>query len=629
MNRIKINHPFGFTATIFSALLLCCYTVALPQQTTQSYPVVGMPGYKAGDNPQGRASTRTTYRRPASSLPKWRPPATPLRIASTYQVTNVNDAGDGSLRKAIDSANTNPGLDVINFNIAGGGAQTITLHSALPTITGPVMIDGWTQPGFAGTPIIELDGQSAGTNINGLVLTGGNSRVRGLVINRFTGAGGFNGFGIVLDIGGGNTIEGNYIGTNVAGTTTLPNTGDGIGIFGSSTKNRIGDTTAQTRNIISGNSTGVSIATGSSGQNLVRGNYIGLDASGTVVLGNSGNGVYIDAQADTIGGLASGARNIISGSSLPAVFIGLSATGTLLQGNFVGTDVTGNLRLGNLQYGVYVDSAPNVIIGDSIPAGRNIISGNALPGVYIYGATATGIKILGNYIGTNASGTTGIGNGNGIVIDGAYNNTIGGTAPGARNVVSGNPFPGIFIKNGASGNRIINNYVGTNAAGSDTIANSAGIVIDNSPGNIIGGATAEEGNLISGNLLYGIQIRNAGATGNSIRGNFIGTDLSGTSNLGNGWDGIIINASQDTVISNVIAFNHGCGVYDSSGIKNQITQNSIFSNAGLGIDLAPRGLARNDSLDGSRATGWPATAPSSPSSPIRKILGPFRTFATK
>ena len=599
MNRTNTRIP-PLGKGLKLVLLLVLPSLSISQGVRRDYSVMGMPGRNSGEAPSPKRAHDRAFEQRLPSPAGWKPPATPLRIASTYVVTNANDAGVGSFRGAIDSANANPGLDVITFNIPGGGPQTISLLSALPTITGPVIIDGWTQPGFTGTPIIELNGQSAGANINGLVLTGGNSKVRGLVINRFAGAGG-NGMGIALIEVGGDTIEGNYIGTNIAGTVALPNTGAGIGIFGTATRNLIGGATPQSRNVISGNGLGIGTngIAGEGGENVIRGNYIGVNAAGTVVLGNSENGVYLNTPHDTIGGLVAGARNVISDNGYPGIFIDVYASGAVVQGNYIGTDFTGMLPFfGNTQNGILINEASHCIIGDPSSGGRNIISGNGYPGIYIYGATATANTVYGNYIGANAAGTGALGNSNGIYIDNAPNNTVGGVAPGARNVISGNPFPGIYVSGAAAtGNKIVNNYIGTNAAGSAALPNSAGIVIDGAPGNVIGGAATEEGNLISGNLLYGAQIRSAGATGNCVRGNFIGTDYSGTRDLGNGRDGVIINASQDSVISNVIAFNHGSGVFDSSGTQSPIAQNSMFSNASLGIDLAPRGLAKNDFLD--------------------------------
>ena len=159
-------------------------------------------------------------------------------------VINTNDSGPGSLRQAILDSNADSGdTDTIVFNIPGGGMHAITPLTALPVISQPVVIDGRTQPGFAGTPIIELNGN--GLAANGLVLTGGNSIVRGLVINRFGGS------GMLLQTNGGSVVEGNYIGTNTAGAAALPNSSHGIAV--SSANNLIGGPTAAARNVISGN----------------------------------------------------------------------------------------------------------------------------------------------------------------------------------------------------------------------------------------------------------------------------------------------------------------------------------------------------------------------------------------
>jgi parallel beta-helix repeat protein len=198
----------------------------------------------------------------------------------TLVVTNTNDSGSGSLRQAILDANATAGTQTIAFNIPGSGVITITPLSALPTITDPVIIDGTTQPGFAGTPIIELNGVNAGSLSSGLVITAGNSRVRGLVINRFRG-------GIDLTQNGSNVIEGNYIGTNATGSVAAGNVFIGISISGGSNNNIIGGATAAARNLISGNGfEGIRIFNSSGNQ--VLGNFIGTNAAGTAAIPNSG-----------------------------------------------------------------------------------------------------------------------------------------------------------------------------------------------------------------------------------------------------------------------------------------------------------------------------------------------------
>ena len=214
-----------------------------------------------------------------------------------YTVTNTNDSGPGSLRQAILDSNSNFGGGIINFKIDGGGVQTIMPLSTLPTITEPVTIDGTTQPGFAGTPIIELDGEQAAGG-SGIVIFAPNVTVRGLVINRFENAGIFDTGYLSGSIPSNyphiynDAIVGNYIGTDVTGLLAEPN-GTGLllgGIGGGYFQ--IGGTTAADRNVISGNIyDGISIEMGFTYS--IEGNYIGVGADGTTPLGNGGTGVDV------------------------------------------------------------------------------------------------------------------------------------------------------------------------------------------------------------------------------------------------------------------------------------------------------------------------------------------------
>ena len=127
-----------------------------------------------------------------------------VRGQNTFGVTNTEDDGPGSLRDAILNANLVPGSDRIEFNIPGPGPYTIFLLSQFPVIDDPVTIDGTTQPGYAGRPIIELSGARAGPNVSGMLFQTFNSTVRGLAINSF-----LNGNGIELGEGGNHVIQGN------------------------------------------------------------------------------------------------------------------------------------------------------------------------------------------------------------------------------------------------------------------------------------------------------------------------------------------------------------------------------------------------------------------------------------
>jgi len=264
---------------------------------------------------------------------------------ATLTVTNTNDSGAGSLRQALLDANTMTGVQTIAFNIDGVGVQTIRPFSALPTITDPVTIDGSTQPNYNGAPLIELNGADAGTSVNGLRILAGNSTVRGLIIN------GFSGNGIVLQTGGSNIVRGNYIGTNSSGTTAFGNGGSGVEMYDSS-DNIIGGTSGGTgfspRNVISGNGgDGIEIATGGSAgvsdRNIVQGNYIGTNAAGASdnpSLGNGGTGVSItngnnNKVGDLVSNQVAGAGNIIAFNGGHGFSITTAGTGNSVLTNSI------------------------------------------------------------------------------------------------------------------------------------------------------------------------------------------------------------------------------------------------------------------------------------------------------
>jgi len=216
--------------------------------------------------------------------------------AATFTVTTNGDSGPGSLRQAILDANANPGFDTIAFAISASGSQhTIQPASALPTISDPVHIDGWSQggPGYVGPPLIEINGALAGSNIGGLTITAGGSTVRGLVINGFLGT---SASGIRLQTGGSNWLYGNYIGTNFNGDTRSANQ-RGLWIDGGSSNNRIGTDAdgvndSAERNIISANiEQNIWIYQPATSGNQIMGNYIGLNASGTAALGTNNSTV--------------------------------------------------------------------------------------------------------------------------------------------------------------------------------------------------------------------------------------------------------------------------------------------------------------------------------------------------
>jgi hypothetical protein len=396
--------------------------------------------------------------------------AIPL-AAATFTVTNTNDSGAGSLRQAILDANANPGLDTIDFTITGSGVHTITPATQLPVVTDAVFIDGYSQPGSSANTLavgddavlrIELDGTTVGPGGTGLAFDGpnGGSTVRGLVINRWpTWA---------IRIGptvasNGNTITGNFIGTDPTGMSTSGTSQAAIYVTTSSQNTVIGGTTPADRNVIVGGLQNVFLEVVSN--TTIQGNYLGVNAAGTAALATGiFNGLTISSTSNTtVGGTDPGAGNVIWGGN-SAINLGQSniipTSGNVIQGNRIGTDASGTAALGGEAYGI-------------------------------------------------VGGNVGIGS----------TNTIGGSSPGAGNLISGSNIGIIFQSNGTFTTQ--GNLIGTDATGTQPIGNFVGICVAFPPGSPIGGINAGEGNVVAFNT-NGIVIgQSTGATGWTMRGNSI------------------------------------------------------------------------------------------------------------
>jgi hypothetical protein len=328
---------------------------------------------------------------------------------SSLVVTTNADSGSGSLRQAILDANAGvcTAPCTIAFNLPGG-QLTITPPTSLPAVSAAnVTIDGTTQPGYSGAPLVTLDGSSNPNPSSGLHLSGGSDAVKGLSIVSFQGG------AILIDTAGSNLVSGNYLGVHADGSTTGQNAGDGVEVHTSA--NTIGGTTAAARNVISGNfGSGVVLKGTGATANAVSGNYIGTNAAGTAALGNQTDGIQIlfGASSNGIGGTAAGARNVISANSNAGIYIAgdgsTSCNGNVVTGNYIGTNAANTATFGNSS-GLYLGANVfNNTIGGLTAAAANVIS--SINTGIVFDGPGTGNAILRNTFTGNSGLTIDLGN---------------------------------------------------------------------------------------------------------------------------------------------------------------------------------------------------------------------------
>lgn len=509
-------------------------------------------------------------------------------FSNTYTVTTTADSGTGSLRQAITNANSGfAGGHTISFDIpltdAGydsvSGTFTIHLQSELPyfLLAGNITIDGTSQATNKGNTnplgpeiVITCDTlnlmscfrvASAGITIKGFAIGGFQYAVLLFGANRCT-------------------VSDCYIGTAADGRTPFPNT-YGIGLSGGTygaynlgyARNAV-----ISNNVISGNtSAGIVMEGSGTRNNMVKGNRIGVSALGDSALSNHyGIIIMTNANSNRIGGTTAADRNIISANSEIGIYIE-SADSNTVCGNYIGLDATGTYTFefapdSAIQAnGVEINTTGrHNIIGGSTPQERNVISGNRVYGCIYYGNCAEN-NICGNYIGTDVSGSVAVPNATGICVDGSSNHNIM-----ENNVLSGNRSYGLFIvTRGTDANIFRGNKVGTDATGTVALPNDVGLMLAaDAKDNVIGGTSASDRNIFSGNHYAGIEVTDAGTENNTITGNYIGVDFSGQNPLPNG-NGLIVSAlvKHLTVDNCVISGNLGYGVVftdqaDSNTLKN-------------------------------------------------------------
>ena len=532
--------------------------------------------------------------------------------ANTF-VVNTNDNSnsglcDGtepcSLRRAINLANQSPDADFISFNIAGGGLQTITPDIALPDIVTPVTIDGTTQPGFAGLPLIEIKGANVVEGKDGLRINAPNVVVRGLAINEFKSE----------PVPNSNSFRG----------------GNGITVFNFANSSFV-------RNAI------------------IEGNFLGTDAGGTLDKGNEATGLLIfDSDSNTVGGATAAARNVMSGngdtnSERYRRAVGLSVTvgnENQIKGNYIGTNASGSSAIAN-SYGVFFSGANNQFGGDEAGAG-NVVSGNGEISPFIPGNTCVGVGVSeetlvntstlelltmnntykGNRIGTNANGTAALGNcRTGLVTSPLHTATVGSITETGRNIVSGNKYDGIYCSWAAQGEEaafaenmnlggieqfppgfcgIAGNNVGMDITGSVAVPNTiendifpairfrGAVVVYNTetlsyvgaPGGTTADACTGFCNLISGNTDVGID-RESGLGTVGIFNNYVGTDRTGTTGRSN-YEGIInfTSAGNTHIFGNLVSGNRSDGIR-VQGFYEHLIQGNLIGTDRTGTNAIP------------------------------------------
>ncbi len=549
----------------------------------------------------------------------WFEPLEFRRLLATFVVDSVADTGDpmidgvcGSppsfpvrlpctLRAALEEANALPDKDTISFAIVG---PTTIATSGLQSLF-PVEIDGTTQPGFAGQPIIELT--AIGAANDGLHIKGDASLVKGLVINRFVLA------GLLLE-GDANQVVGNYIGTDAAGTAAAGN-GTGIQVLGD--HNVIGGPALADRNVISGNhlepgaldARGDGIVVFGGDHNMIKGNFIGVNAAGDA-LGNDGHGILVDlGKSNQIGGQFRGIddddRNFIAANRGHGIFL-RDSDANMVSGNSIGA-----FEKGNRGDGIFVLQGNGNTIGGSKDH-TNTIIGNLNAGITL--ANSSDNRIQNNEIGIGLFEGV-VPNDVGIQIGRPNANEVTTNNVVEDNVVSGNVKQGVRISGpGTTGNFLFGNRIGTDPDAKVAVANGAdGVLIDASANkNQIGPVTRlptaigegagpqlpREGtrNVIAGNQGAGVRITDDSSR-NRVRFNTIGADRFAQSAIPNQQGGVRIeDAPRNFVSVNIISGNSLDGVLITGqpAQRNVIEGNQIgtrgdggpLGNAGSGIRFA-------------------------------------------
>ena len=527
----------------------------------------------------------------------------------SLQVTNTNDSGFGSLRAAIECANSNAGPDVINFTISGTGPHIINLATQLPELTDDeTTIDGFSQTGYY-RGIVQLNGSDmTGTYKYGITAFGDDIVVKGLHFQNFWNAaiyykyssgneGSDNGIiqgctisgctnnGMTLSRSDNLLLLDNWVGTDITGLQVDGNGSQGIEIRKSHNIDIIG-------NVCSGNGgKGLLIKEGCSNV-LVKSSYFGTDINGENDLGNVSYGINIsNCQNVQLGTEGLGNTNVISGNGNSGVLVQAESNNVKIYNSRIGVDLSGMISIPNDLYGIHLSNSDSLIVGNSGTNG-NVISSNGSNGLYLSGG-ADSVYIYNNKIGTSLDESVELGNvQHGIRVSGGNLLRIGDNNINLPNTISGNVKSGIYLHGEALNIEIDGNFIGVTSDGQTAMGNGErGIYANNVSGLLVGSESYGQ-NIISsngwaGNTWSGIVLDGA-CNDVEIRNNCIGTDETGTLDLGNSAAGINVANATDVQIhlDNKICYNTQDGIEIRSNSQQvYVGQGSIYCNGSKGIDV--------------------------------------------
>ncbi len=520
-------------------------------------------------------------------------------ITQPETVSTLSDSGAGSLRAAIEAANSAAAGTATDITFTVDG--TITLASALPTITSEVIINGTSAPTYAvgGAPAVEIDCDGRA----GLQFSAGSadSKLLGVAVDDASG----NGVTLGADA---ITLNDDYIGLDRDGAAD-GNHGDGVFVSADSSEDLIGLNTSGdsgvVANVISGNAGSGLVLSGATDTTVVA-NQIGTNPAGSAAIANGGNGIWLThgALGNEIGGTAytnagtgqqnnpTGSKgtvtpvfvvpplgNLVSGNSGDGVLIDTGSRDNVLNGNFIGTTADGNAAIGNSGNGVaIIGGTGNSLVGCKLANNPfvyyNVVSGNKLNGLLITNSDNTTVQ--GNFFGVGANNTSAVGNNrDGILVDGSSKNTVVGGVIPLGNVSGDNTLNGIEVAGTASKFITFNTFGGLLAFKGAAPNGNDGLLVTSTGGHIVART-----NVFSGNVGNGIELA-GGANGVTVDPNIVGLTTKGNAALPNGGDGVLIDGSaHDNTIGGTLV--------------SVIPQNTFSGNDGYGLVIT--GSAHDNSV---------------------------------